>query len=277
MILHKTLTSCFLLFIIISFNCCNSIENEVVEYYPTGEIKSKTEFIDSLRNGVGKSYYKNGQIKSVLRWVNDTLNGEGTFFDSLGRRVAIVNYKKGVKNGRCIDFFSSNGYIRSDANFREGILHGTLIFFRENDSAVVESKINYINYHGEAKEMGGIFYDSLGHIIEQERRVSLTCNKDTFSLNEQIELNLELLIPSFDSTFFIIGDYDEKFNVIDKSKFDTLHALNHKHVIVKKASSQGEHFIRGFAKNWEVIEKTEEETKTVEKFPIYFEYRYFVR
>jgi antitoxin component YwqK of YwqJK toxin-antitoxin module len=268
----------FIFYSMLLFIGCNSnAKNKKVEYYNSGAVKSISEYLDTLKHGESIEYFENGNYECISQWKYGKLEGETMFYTDKGDLFAIVHYKNGLKNGSCIDFYDSNGNVRSKANYRKDLLHGTVIQYFEKDSGKVMARMDYINYQGKQKSYGGIWYDNYGNVLKETRRVSVTSIRDTVSFSENMNLCIELLMPRFDSTVFIVGNYDEEFYIKDSSSLDTLSALNHKYQLSVKPLKKGENYIRGYAKNWRLIERNELETVTEEVLPIYFEHSYYVR
>ena len=254
---------------------CEKGTTEKKEYFDNGSIKSLVNYKDSTRHGSSIEYYRNGKIKKTNYWVNGKLNGEEKDYDSLGNIVEVVNFKEGKLNGKYLAYYKS-GSLAMDGNFNDGILHGTKRQYFDGVKKL-EAEIHYVNFQGIEKEMGSVWYDTSGNVIREFRRVVLNSKIDTIEMNDSLELDLELRKPRFDSTFFVIGNYDKKFYLLDSSNIDTLKAVNHRYKLINKVNQQGENYIRGYAMNWRLISRTKEETREEFILPLYFEYKYFVK
>lgn len=263
----------FLFFFCVS---CKNEKNERMEYFPNGAIKTRIQYVNNFREGTSVEYYENGQIKVIHNWENDTLQGETHVYNEQGSLIETVHFEKGVLNGDFCNFFR-NANIRMKGKYNEGIMHGKVIQYFENDSGRVKAIIHYLNYRGNQKEYGSVWYDSLGNIVNDIRRIEVKAKKDTITMNENLEVEIELKQPHFDSTQFIIGDYNNKFFITDSAKFDTLNASNHKSILFMKPLKKGDNFIRGYSVNFRTLSRTLKETKQEFISPIYFEYSYYVK
>jgi antitoxin component YwqK of YwqJK toxin-antitoxin module len=267
--------SIFILIVLFIYSCDNKRRNSF-EYYPNGNVKSKFEYLDSLRDGNSYEYFLNGKLQTSKQWINDTLNGHTLIYYPSGGIKEVIHFHNGVLDGYFENYFE-NGNVRMKGYYRKGILHGKVLQYFEKESGRVQAEINYINYHGQQKDYGSIWYDSVGNVIKEFRRVELTSKIDTFNLGETLELEIELKKPRFDTTLFVLGDYDDKFFVGDSLKFDTLIAINHKYKLKLMANKVGNNFIRGHTVNYRTISKTKENTIEESILPLYFEYKYFVK
>lgn len=266
--------------LIFCFFSCRKIEKEIeIEYYQNGRIKATIEKVDSLKEGVSTYYYPNGVIRIISNWEKDKLSGESVFFDSLGNIKARVNYREGLKNGKCEEYYLYNGFVRSTMSYKDDVLNGKFTMYFEEDSGKVNYEINYLNYKGSEKEFGSVFYDLNGNIEYEERRIDIEPLKDTLRLSELENVELVYKKPMFDSTIFIIGGFKEKFYDVDSSMFDTVKAQNHRiklNEIKGNYLKKGWNSIRGVAKNYHLVRRDSLETVTSEVLPIFFEFEYYV-
>lgn len=70
----------------------NKIHGEVLSYYPTGEISSKSQYSKGLREGKMTRWYNTGEIKLEAYFSNDQPYGTWKFFNTDGNVIKKENY-----------------------------------------------------------------------------------------------------------------------------------------------------------------------------------------
>jgi len=73
--------------------------DQVVEHYPSGQLKSITRFINNKKSGVQTEYCKNGKLKSEKRYKDNLLHGIQYFYNKNGSSRLELNYQEGLKHG----------------------------------------------------------------------------------------------------------------------------------------------------------------------------------
>lgn len=91
-----------------------TLENGVIE-------NVETKIIKTNKGNVVEKKYKNrdNSIQKIVRKLNDTLEGKQEVYSYLGKLKEIINYTKGVKNGKHI-FFSDKGTLFYEYNYING-------------------------------------------------------------------------------------------------------------------------------------------------------------
>ena len=74
------------------------IPNEVVEYYDSGAIKSKTSYLDGVKEGEQINYYESGEFKAIRHYNNGKLDG----WRALYYKSGFVKQKSYFENGQQI-------------------------------------------------------------------------------------------------------------------------------------------------------------------------------
>jgi len=75
-----------------------TIPNEVVEYYDSGAIKSKTSYLDGIKEGEQINYYESGEFKAIRHYNNGKLDG----WRALYYKSGFVKQKSYFENGQQI-------------------------------------------------------------------------------------------------------------------------------------------------------------------------------
>ncbi len=89
---------------------CSSVETKI-EYFEDGKtIKSKSDFVDGIKNGVEIKYYKDGKTKSIKEWRKGKLQGAGKEFYADGS-ASVLTFLNGKPVGEA-NFFDVNNKLR---------------------------------------------------------------------------------------------------------------------------------------------------------------------
>jgi antitoxin component YwqK of YwqJK toxin-antitoxin module len=241
-----------------------------LDFFSKGKIRSVSFWKNNEVNGINKSYFENGNLESISIWENGLENGEGKFFYKNGSIKHFYNRRQGGLNGP-YKWYYENGNVEEEGFYRDGIKVGIVKEYFETGELLAANR--FVNLKGEQKPMGGVEYNRDGSIMHETIRVNLKPNKDTLKLGEKLDLTIELKKPYFGNTKIIFGDFDYKFDEVDKSSLDTLFAVNHEATYSVKPISRGENWIRGIANNYEVLDEKENITK---ESHVYFEFFYYV-
>lgn len=265
----------FIVFVI-TISCNEKIKIER-EYYASGNLKSETPKNEKNKvHGNVIDYYENGDTSNISHWDEGIQSGLAKEYYSKNRIKGVFYYNNGKLNGEAIAFYES-GHVMKKANFRNGVLNGGVVSFFDFDTLKIMESSNYINFQGKEKNMGWIEYNEDGSIKNQESRVVVIAKKDTVSLEDTIAIEIELTASKYDSTYFFIGDYDGEFFLKPSSKIDTIYSQMHKIIYKSKTNKKGVNFIRGGAKNYQILPPKDMAKREIVRPEIYFEYEYFVQ
>ncbi len=77
----------------------NKIEGEYLQYYKTGELMIKKNFVDGKENGKAITYYETGELKEVQNYLNGKVNGNDTVFYKSGKKRYTSQYTDNLKDG----------------------------------------------------------------------------------------------------------------------------------------------------------------------------------
>ena len=104
------------------------------EWWESGAIREKMNFIAGYRHGEFTRYYDNGSLKIKENYEKDILEGTFNGYYRNGKNEYEYNYTNGVKNGMSTTFFDFSGkqtyanvgYIEQQVMFVDGVPHGEL-------------------------------------------------------------------------------------------------------------------------------------------------------
>ena len=258
-----------MLFFLVS---CNGEKKN--EYYEDGSLKNEY-YVNSKgkKDGEYKSFFPNGRLAFIQHWVNDTLNGEVVNYYLNGNVINKGYYKKGEPNDSFI-FYYEDGRVRQRSFWVDGYTYGEVISFLPDSLGGGVEKEYFVNFQGNKTSLGWVSYLKNGKIYDESRRVQFnTSNKDTINWGESFEVELELRKPRFKKTEFVLGKYDDQFNLTDSIHLDTLLATGNKIKLKILPKERGINNIRGFARNYENIDDSLYQQVNL----VYFEKKYFVR
>lgn len=125
--------------------------------YENGQVSSEGIMIDGEPNGYWKTYYKDGTIKSEGNRKDFKLDSTWKFYDQEGNLSMVINYKKGLKNGKRITYTEDE--IKVD-NFKDDIKHGWSKRFYPDST--LKRKVKYVDGKKDGFEKK---YDKKGNII----------------------------------------------------------------------------------------------------------------
>lgn len=257
---------------LVLYSCKN--EKTIKEYYENGKLKNLISLWDG--DSTVTEYYMNGKIKFESKYRNGKLDGIRKEYYDDGMLKALGNHKTGLKNGYYNSYYS-NGKLQQIGFYLFDTISGEIKAFDEKGKWY--QRQYYINFHGTVKDVGTVGYDSLGNINYESRRVEILPSVDTIDKGRNLIINLELKKPRFDSTYFVVGEFDRRFDLKDSVSLDTIFANFHRAEINKIFTKSGMTFLRGYAVNGEII--SENKNKDTYKYSyvpfVYFEKRFYVR
>lgn len=120
-----------------------------ISYYPDGKMKSSTQYLSGIKNGVHLEFNDRCQITVHSNYVNDQLHGRHTTYKHGSRREVEAHYTNGILDG-VYRTFDKLGKVQREIHYRDGELHGPNIFYNDG-----EKTMEYEYKNGE-KVSGGI-------------------------------------------------------------------------------------------------------------------------
>ena len=136
------------------------------EYYESGAVKSKENYVDGKLQGEIISYYESGALRIKANTVDDKLQGEAISYYESGAVKRKTNYVDGLQEGEEFMYYES-GAIQSKHNFVNVNLSSGYIFSRREgisyyESGVIKSKSTYVD--SLQLQMEVILYNKKGEI-----------------------------------------------------------------------------------------------------------------
>ncbi|MBS0622867.1 MAG: toxin-antitoxin system YwqK family antitoxin [Verrucomicrobia bacterium] len=105
-------------------------------FYPSGEPKSTTPFVNGQCHGVRKIYAPGGMPQALEEWKHGLQDGLTTLFEH-GRKVAEISYVAGEKEGVERNF-DSLGNVTREIAWEGGQQHGPMRYFVDNRQSAIE-------------------------------------------------------------------------------------------------------------------------------------------
>ncbi len=175
----------------------NEMHGLYKEFYPNGRIKEIATFIRGKYEGERKFFYKNGKLRTKYFYINDTAQGKFYEYDSLGNLYRVSEIKDNLQHG-ITKFFYKDGKIKTEEKFANGQNDGYYRSYYQNGELSLEAMIknDQTEYY--------IDYDSLGNIIEEERRILFTPEPDTIYLGDIYSTNILVGGPAFIDSITIV-------------------------------------------------------------------------
>lgn len=221
-----------------------SRKKQVVEYYPNGNMKSKIEIFNGVKNGEMTTYFSSGKVKEHSYYVNDTLEGLKEVYFENGRLSQKILFVKGRKNGS-YSLFEEDGNIIESGNFLNDKNKGIILqYYRTGIKARLHYKTYMLYVNSEQIPYWSIEYDSLGNVVKENRPIKVQMSSDSVKLGSSVCVEFELLDKiQLDSSFVILGDYNDFFEI--NGKADTLRTQDEKLSVEIKPKTTGSYFLRG--------------------------------
>ncbi len=106
-----------------------------ISYYPDEKIKSSTQYVNGIKNGVHLEFNDRCQITVHSNYVNDQLHGRHTKYKHGSRREEEAHYTHGVLNG-VYKTFDKLGKVQREIHYKDGKLHGPNIFYNDGQKTM---------------------------------------------------------------------------------------------------------------------------------------------
>jgi uncharacterized protein len=100
-------------------------------YYPNGQISSEGYMRDGQPDGYWKTYYDNGVLKSEGNREDFLLDSTWKFYDESGKLLLLINYEKGMKEGKRITYRETETI---EENFENDVKQGLTTYFYPDGS-----------------------------------------------------------------------------------------------------------------------------------------------
>jgi antitoxin component YwqK of YwqJK toxin-antitoxin module len=110
----------------------------VKEYHPDGSLKSETEAVGKLRQGISREYRKDGTLENLITYENNQKNGPARNYYSDGKTIKTeINYRNGYKQGEA-KWYYPDGSIYRKTPYLKGKIHGNRLVYYDNGNLQAE-------------------------------------------------------------------------------------------------------------------------------------------
>jgi len=111
----------------------NELEGDYQSFYPEGEIKENSKFINGRKEGLSINFTRDGTKKSEVNYKNDTLNGLYTEYSRSGSVLTKGTFINDKKNG-IWEEYDQKGSLKTKVEYVDGSKHGKAIGYSKNGS-----------------------------------------------------------------------------------------------------------------------------------------------
>jgi len=101
------------------------------EFYPTGELKSEGEYLNSKQEGVWKFYFENQKVEIEGKYKNGKKEGAWYWYYPNGELLQEENWKNGKLDGHFFEY-NEKGEITVNGEYLEGTEEGEWIYMQGN-------------------------------------------------------------------------------------------------------------------------------------------------
>lgn len=112
--------------------------------------KTIISYVDGQYTGPYLEFNDRGQLELKAGYLNNQLHGPWGKY-RFGRPEATANYTNGELDGTYKEYFTRDGKIQKEVNYKNGVEHGTMRFYNEEGEVTVEYE-----YKNGEKVSGGI-------------------------------------------------------------------------------------------------------------------------
>ena len=196
----------FLILLILLIKCTRTTKKT---YYSNGQLRTETQYKDTLKDGIYKGYYPNGVLKIESVYKNGQRNGWHKEYYKNGKLEWEAQYKEGKEHGWFREYLE-NGVLIAEGYYREGIQDSIAKFYYKNGE--IEREQEFVNgtmnglfrsYHKNGQlSMDAIYkndsvtyykkFDSEGQLIKEYRHVYIEPESDTICLGDPYHAYIKL-------------------------------------------------------------------------------------
>lgn len=232
------------------FISCTPNEPELVEeFYDSGEIKVRSEFVNGVQSGLTTLYYKNGMVEAEMQYKDGVKHGQTRQYFESGGTSKIAHSENGKLNGPNKEYDEQGrliyfGNYRSDKPIGMEIFHDYERNLTRRNYYTEEGRIYYYEFRGEGNEK---LANSLMPYFNK--------SNDTVRLNETYQVDILLAAPLKGDVYLAMEGPEVGL------QGDTLRSTNKRLFTYKvKPDKVGENLIKGVFKHI----KHENDTTTVD-------------
>lgn len=215
------------------------------------------EFEERYNSEIGLTerieYYPNGKIKAKGFFKDGVQHGKATQYDENGRLLAKGNYRNGVLDG-ITEIYHPNGKLKEETTYSKGVPVGWSYEYRENGEK--QAAYEYIIFEDEYIGNQRIRYSEAGEIIaDSSHYITVSSDRDTISLGEEIKLRFKLEAPFYGSKSqvqLLIGGFDDQYRLVNPEVTDTIPGDGLRAEYTVRPTKKGTHVVRGRLKDYKV-------------------------
>jgi hypothetical protein len=247
---------------------CNQDNNIKYTYYHSGKIKEKI-VLKSTEAKVVNLYSEVGNLTNVAEFKHDKFDGNCRAYFDNGKISGIVQYKNGMRNGKLLIFYP-NGKIKIEKTYLNDSLYGISKHYNEVDHLKVEclyingTMVVYNEYFRNLENtIDKVVYNIVNHdkkttnaygqlVIDKKNNLPVKSQsfyyiinkgKDTLSLNEENNFNIEFINNFSCQLELQIGSIDELMNI---TEYDQIYKSNNNKIsFYVTANKKGWNLITG--------------------------------
>ena len=148
------------------------------EYYPNGNLKSKSYYKNGDLHGAKKLYYRNGSLERVSHYKNGVYHGSVKEYYRNGELKAIANFKEDSQHGITKHYYKS-GILEQKGDYINGRQEGEFIFYYESGKLKMRALME--------DDTATRFYQKFnkdGSFKEEYREIKVKPEYDTVTLGE---------------------------------------------------------------------------------------------
>jgi hypothetical protein len=168
------------------------------EYFPGGELKSKTSYLnDTILDGIKETYYLTGVLSSRM------------------------NFERGVRNGK-FEIFHRSGALHVQGENKNDLPFGHIVEFYDSNISIPQFEYYSVIAEGSYQSFGMKEYNKAGKLVWDgtSLRVSDFNYRDGHTTYLLTYINTDT--TQYDSMQVIVGPFKHGFAVNDKTYFDTI-------------------------------------------------------
>ena len=113
------------------------LHGEIRAFYPSGALRSVTQYMDGKRQGDEKTYYEKGGLAMESNYANNDMDGLSRHYYDTGELEREAFYKNGGLHGETKVYYKS-GALKQQLPYKNGVLDGTALTFDEGGQVTME-------------------------------------------------------------------------------------------------------------------------------------------
>jgi len=250
---------------LILFTSCSNIQ-VINDYYESGELKTKTEVVDNLKNGKQLGYYKSGEVEFIKHWRNNEIDSTCKYFYRSGVIKSIYKYSQGSINGYYTSYYES-GNVHEERLYNSGQIIECFTYFDSSNLLKEIKKYHIIDGENQINELI-VFNKNQDTLIGESNFLKTIIPRDTIKLGDKFHAKIKLTAPYFDKSR-IIGYFavpDDSVNI--REIYSGSYTINYEY----KPTEKGIYPLSGYI--YEIEVGGNDDSVAIRK--MFFNYKYHV-